>query len=80
VPLYSPTPEGKRIRSYVYLDRWTGRGWSRLAGVATRTNGTFRYFVAAGALAPRYRAILAGPNVGATLAPDVVSPAASTSR
>jgi hypothetical protein len=80
VPLFSPTPEGKRIRSYVYLDRWTGRGWSRLAGVATRTNGTFRFFVAGTALAPRYRAILPGPNIRTTLAPDVVSPVTSSSR
>ena len=80
VPLYSPTPEGKRIRSYVYLDRWTGRGWSRMTGVVTRADGTFRYFAPAGAVAKRYRALLPGPNVGATLAPDAVSLAAVTSR
>lgn len=71
VPLFSPTPEGKRIRSYVYIDRRNGRGWSRLAGAATRSDGTFRLFVAADAVAPRYRVVLPGPNVGATLAPDV---------
>jgi hypothetical protein len=80
VPLYSPTPEGKRIRSYVHLDRWTGRGWSRLTSVAIRADGTFRYFAGAGAAAMRYRALLPGPNIGATLAPDRVSPAAVTSR
>jgi hypothetical protein len=80
VPLSSPTPEGRRIRSYVYFERWTGRGWSRLAGVATRTNGTFRSFVAAGSVATRYRALLPGPNVGSTLAPDVVSPVAASAR
>jgi hypothetical protein len=80
VPLYSPTPEGKRIRSYAYIDRWNGTGWSRVAGAATRANGTFRLFIAARSLAPRYRAVLPGPNIGATLAPDVVSAAVPSSR
>jgi hypothetical protein len=78
VPLFSPTPEGKRIRSYAYVDRWTGRGWSRVAGAATRADGTFRLFVAAAA--PRYRVVLPGPNVGTTLAPDVASAAVPSSR
>lgn len=80
VPLFSPTPEGKRIRSFAYVDRWNGTGWSRVAGAATRADGTFRLFISAGALAPRYRAVLPGPNVGATLAPDVVSAAVPSSR
>jgi hypothetical protein len=80
VPLYSPTPEGKRIRSYAYVDRWTGRGWSRVAGAAARRDGTFRLFIGAGAAAPRYRVVLPGPNVGTTLAPDVVSAAVPSSR
>ena len=73
VPLYSPTPEGKRIRSFVFIERWTGGGWRRLAGAATRANGSFRLFVPPRSLAPRYRAILPGPNVGATRAPDVIA-------
>jgi hypothetical protein len=80
VPLYSPTPEGKRIRSFAYVDRWNGTGWRRVAGAATRADGTFRLFIGAGALAARYRAVLPGPNVGATLAPDVVSAAVLSSR
>jgi hypothetical protein len=80
VPLYSPTPEGKRIRSYVYVDRATGSGWGRIAGVATRADGSFRLFIPAGKLGARYRAILPGPNIGTTLAPDVVSAAAPSSR
>lgn len=80
VPVFSPTPEGKRIRSYAYVDRWNGTGWSRIAGAATRANGTFRLFIGAGALAVRYRTVLPGPNVGATLAPDVVSAAVPSSR
>jgi hypothetical protein len=80
VPLYSPTPEGKRIRTYAYVERWTGRGWSRVAATGTRRDGTFRLFVGAGDVASRYRAVLPGPNVGTTLAPDVVSAAVPSSR
>ena len=80
VPLYSPTPEGKRIRSYAFIDRKTGTGWSRIAGAATRADGSFRIFVPAAKLSSRYRAVLPGPNIGTTLAPDAVSPPLATSR
>ena len=79
VPLYSPTPEGKRIRSYVYIDRATPTGWSRIGGVATRADGTFRLYVPPASLGTRYRAVLPGPNIGATFAPDAVSRAAPSS-
>ena len=74
VPLYSPTPEGKRIRSYAYVDRAVMSGWSRIAGVATRADGTFRRYVPPASLGIQYRAVLPGPNIGTTLAPDAVSP------
>jgi hypothetical protein len=74
VPLYSPTPEGKRIRSYAYIDRAVVSGWSRIGGVATRADGTFRRYVPPQLLGIQYRAVLPGPNIGATLAPDAVSP------
>ena len=80
VPLFSPTPEGKRIRSYAYVERATASGWGRIAGVTTRADGTFRLFVAADKLGARYRAILPGPNVGTTLAPDTVSAPVPSSR
>ena len=80
VPLYSPTPEGKRIRSYAYIERETSSGWSGIAGAATRADGTFRFFVPAGKLGARYRAVLPGPNVGTTLAPDVASAPVPSSR
>ena len=72
VPLISPTPEGKRIKSFVYLDRLVGGSWRRIGGVATRPNGTFRRLVKPAELGPRYRAIVPGPNIGTTLAPDAV--------
>ena len=79
-PLYSPTPEGKRIRSYVYVDRWTPAGWSRTGGAATRADGTWRLFVPTLRLGMRYRAVAPGPNVGGTLAPDAVSRSVPSSR
>ena len=73
VPLYSPTPEGKRIRSYVYVERAVGLAWQRVGGVRTQADGSFRFYVAPQSLGPRYRAVLPGPNIGTTLAPDAVS-------
>lgn len=80
VPLYSPTPEGKRIRSYALIDRKTPTGWSRIAGAATRADGTFRLFIPAAKLGASYRALLPGPNLGTTLAPDTASPTVPSSR
>jgi hypothetical protein len=75
VPLYSPTPEGKRIRSYVYVERSTVSTWSRLAGVRTQADGSFRLYVPPDRLGLEYRALLPGPNIGVTFAPDAASPA-----
>lgn len=80
VPLDSPTPEGKRVRSYAYVDRMTTSGWSRIAGAATRADGSFRIFVPAAKLGSRYRAVLPGPNIGASLAPDTASAIVPSSR
>jgi hypothetical protein len=80
VPLTSPTPEGKRLRSYVYLDRLVGGGWRRIGGVATRADGSFRRLVRPSEVGSRYRAVVPGPNLGATLAPDAVSTPLPTSR
>ena len=75
IPLWSATPEGKRLRSYAYIDRMTSNGWRRVGGVAVRADGTFRRYVAAAAGHPRFRALLPGPNLKAGWAPDAVSPA-----
>ena len=80
VPLFSPTPEGKRLRSYAYLDRLVGSGWRRIGGVATRADGSFRRLVGASELGSRYRAVVPGPNIGTTLAPDAVSAPIPSSR
>jgi len=77
IPLSSLTPEGKRIRSYAYIERATPTGWQRLGGVRVRADGTFARFVPAVGT-PRFRAVLPGPNVtSAVWAPDAASPAAS---
>jgi hypothetical protein len=80
VPLFSPTPEGKRIRSYAYVQRATASGWSPVAGVSTKTDGSFQLFIPKEKLGPRYRAVVPGPNIGTTLAPDAVSPAVLSAR
>jgi hypothetical protein len=80
VPLFSPTPEGKRIRCYAYVERQGAAGWSPVAGVATKANGSFQLFIPAAKLGARYRAIVPGPNIGTTLAPDAVSPAIPSAR
>ena len=70
---YTFTLEGKRLRIYVYLDcrGCPGKtGWSRLIGVAPKADGTFRVFLKPSWLGRRYRATVAGPNIGTTFAPD----------
>jgi hypothetical protein len=67
------TLEGKRLRIYVYLDCLGcpgATGWSRMIGVAPKADGTFAVFLRPSWVGRRYRATVAGPNVGATFAPD----------
>jgi hypothetical protein len=80
VPLFSQTPGGKRIRSYAYVERETGTGWSPVAGAATKANGSFQLFVPANKLGTRYRAIVPGPNLGTALAPDAASAPVPSAR
>jgi hypothetical protein len=68
------TLEGKRQRVYVYLDclgcPLGGTGWGRMIGVAPKADGSFAVALRAEWTGKRYRATVAGPNRGATLAPD----------
>jgi hypothetical protein len=64
------TLEGKHPRIYVYLDFWTG-AWHRMLGLAPKADGSFSVLVRPSWKGTRYRAIVAGPNIGSTLAPDV---------
>jgi hypothetical protein len=78
LPLYSPTPEGKQIRQYVYLDSLVGGTWRRIGGVALHADGSFRRLVPSGYRGTRYRAVVPGSNVGATYAPDAATVTASS--
>ena len=73
VPLWSRTPEGKRVRTYAYVDRMTAGGWKRVGGVAVRADGSFSRFVHVGAGRPTFRAVLRGPSVGSSWLPDAAS-------
>jgi hypothetical protein len=77
----SPTPEGKRLRHYAFVDCLGCGGtrtWKRLTAVQTRANGSFRLFLRPAWRGSRYRVTVAGPNRGTTLAP-VASAGASRS-
>jgi hypothetical protein len=75
----SPTPEGKRLRHYAFVDCLGCGGtrtWKRLTAVLTRANGSFRLFLRPAWRGSRYRVTVAGPNRGTTLA-SVASAAVS---
>lgn len=69
------TLEGKRPRIYVYLDCFAcsaahGSGWARMLGVAPKPDGSFTVSLRPQWTGKRYRATVAGPNLGTTFAPD----------
>lgn len=69
------TLEGKRPRIYVFLECFAcpaaaGGGWAPMLGVAPRADGSFRVLLRPTWVGKRYRAKVAGPNVGTTFAPD----------
>jgi hypothetical protein len=68
----SPTPEGKRLRHYAFVDCLGcggTRAWKRLTAVRTRADGSFRLLLRPAWRGSRYRVTVAGPNRGTTLAP-----------
>lgn len=79
---YSRTNSGIRYRIFAYLDCFAcpKPGWRRVTGVAPRADGTFRLLVPPGSRGSRYRATIAGPNLGRTLAPDASATAGSSLR
>jgi hypothetical protein len=67
------TLAGKHPRIYVYLDCFAcggKRGWSPMLGVPPKPDGSFAVLLRQAWVGSRYRATVAGPNLGATLAPD----------
>lgn len=70
----SPTPGGKNVRTYVFLECYgcpaQPKGWIAMLGVAPKADGTFAVYLRPSWVGSRYRATVAGPNVGSDLAPD----------
>lgn len=67
------TLEGKKPRIYVWLDCFAcgGKpGWTRMIGIPPKTDGSFRAFLRPAWRGKKYRATIAGPNIGRTFAPD----------
>jgi hypothetical protein len=70
----SPTPAGREVKVYVYLECFgcpgAAHGWMSMLGVAPKSNGTFAVYLRPSWVGKRYRARVQGPNVGGDLAPD----------
>lgn len=79
----SPTPAGRAVETYVYLDCFgcaaAPDGWSPMLGIRPASNGSFAVYLRAAWVGKRYRAEVAGPNSGETLAPDAVAYVSSSS-
>jgi hypothetical protein len=73
IPTTSRTPEGKVLRQYVYLDSLVGGTWHRLGGVVLRADGSYRRIAFGADAVARYRAVIPGPNIGLTYAPDTAA-------
>jgi hypothetical protein len=68
--------EGKRMRTYVYIDARVGGSWRRIGGVAPRADGSFRRFIPLQyRSAALFRGILIGPSNRTEIAPDVLATA-----
>jgi hypothetical protein len=71
---FSTTPAGTRLRIYVYVDCFgcpaARHGWSAMIGLRPKADGTFAVLLRPSWRGSHYRAAVAGPNIGATLAPD----------
>jgi hypothetical protein len=60
------------IREYVYIDQQVGKQWKVLGGASVAKNGTYRRVLYGGRSGDGFRASVAGPNIGAVYAPDVI--------
>ena len=68
----SPTNAGTPILHAAFVDCWAcgGKGWVRFNNRRTGADGSFSITVPLDRRGSRYRVSIAGPNSGATLAPD----------
>lgn len=73
----SLTPAGRAVETYVYVDCFgcaaARDGWSPMLGVRPASDGSFAVYLRSSWVGKRYRAEVAGPNSGETLAPDAVA-------
>jgi hypothetical protein len=79
---FTSTLGGRHPRIYVLMDCFScgGKpGWTRMLSVPPRADGRFSVYIQPQWKGTRYRATVAGPNFGLTLAPDAqaVIPASS---
>jgi len=72
IPMVSKAPGGVVIREYVYIDQQVGKQWNVLGGASVAKNGTYRRVLYGGQSGDGFRASVAGPNIGAVYAPDVI--------
>ena len=77
IPAKWLTPEGKTVYPFVVFDSLVGGTWTRTGGVAPKADGSFRATVPYTNVGDRFRAIVMGPNIGATYAPDALAIAPS---
>jgi hypothetical protein len=77
----SATPAGRDVEIYVYVDCFgcsaAPNGWSPMLGLRPASDGSFAVYLRASWVGKRYRAEIAGPNSGETLAPDAVADVSS---
>jgi hypothetical protein len=72
IPIRSRVPGGLTVREYVYLDQRVAGKWKNLGGVSVKRNGSYRKVLFLGEAGSRFRASLAGPNIGFVYAPDMI--------
>jgi hypothetical protein len=72
IPMSSSAPGGLKVREYVYIDQRVAGTWKVLSGVTVKPNGTYEHMLYGGQSGDRFRASVAGPNIGAVYAPDMV--------
>jgi hypothetical protein len=73
IPIKSKAPGGLMIREYVYLDQQVGGKWKVLGGATVQRNGSYRRVLfGQQSGGDGFRASVAGPNIGAVYAPDMI--------
>ena len=72
IPTSSAAPGGLKVREYVFIDQQVAGKWKTVSGVTVKSNGTYKHMLYGGRAGDGFRASVAGPNIGAVYAPDMV--------